>query len=180
MPPAQPVISSAIVTADIFGLKPGVSLKTARAALADAGLTNGVEQPNIIVYEARMLTTITQRQRLALVHEENRITTSALIIDFDDVGNLESMEQTFERVREALLQRYGSPTVTVEEGSFRENVVDDINAGRLIRIVEWHTPTGRLRFGIPRRLDRRVRMEVQHAHQFPPFRQTLWSLEQVR
>lgn len=180
LPPAQPVISSAIVAADILGLKPGVGLETARTALADAGITNGVEQSNVIVYEARMLTTITQRQRLALVHEENRITMSVLIIDFDDVGNLESMEQTFERVREALLQRYGSPTFTVEEGSFRENVVDDINAGRLIRIVEWHTPTGRLRFGIPRRLDRGVRMEVQHAHQFPPFRQTLWSLEQVR
>jgi len=96
------VISSAIVAADILGLKPGVGLETARTALADAGIINGVEQPNVIVYEARMLTTITQRQRLALVHEENRITTSALIIDFDDVGNLESLEQTFERVREAL------------------------------------------------------------------------------
>jgi hypothetical protein len=37
-----------------------------------------------------------------------------------------------------------------------------------------------VRFGVPRRLDRQVRMEVQIAQSFPDPTQTRWSIEELR
>ena len=55
-----------------------------------------------------------------------------------------------------------------------------MNADRFIRVVQWELPGGVLRFGIPRRLDRRVRMEIQYAARFADPLSTRWSIEAVR
>ena len=59
-------------------------------------------------------------------------------------------------------------------------LVRDINTKTLIRVMEWDTPTGIIRFGIPRRCDGQVRMEIQQRQSFPPPSETLWSIEAVR
>ncbi len=143
-------------------------------------IVGGVDQPGVVVYDARLLPEIDQRQRVALEHAGGEITVSALIIEFDNVGNRDTTARTFERVREALLLLFGSPSLTHERGAFTVNVANDVNSDQLVRIMEWSRPASVIRFGIPRRLDRQVRMEVQYAASFPPPSQTSWSVETVR
>jgi hypothetical protein len=104
----------------------------------------------------------------------------ALIINFDNVGDQDTVRQTFERVRQTLIRQLGNPTRTIREGAFTANLVADINNQRLVNFVEWETTSGTIRFGIPRRLDRRVRMEIQYARRLPQPSETLWSIEAIR
>lgn len=164
----------------LLHLSPGSDLERSLSRLAAAGIVGGAKQPGGVVYEVRVLEEIDQRQRLALLHEAGEITLAALIVEFEDVGNRDSVSQTFERVRRALLQRFGNPAFALEEGEFRASFAADVNSGRFVRIMEWPTESGWLRLGIPRRLDGQVRIEVQHARGFPPPGDTLWSLEAVR
>ena len=72
-----------------------------------------------------------QRQRLALVHEEGILQKAALIIEFGNVGNLDNMIQTYERVRKKLMDRYGNPSTFYERGEFSGNIATDINNGSI-------------------------------------------------
>lgn len=166
--------------ADLVGLAPGVALNEATDALARTGVTGGTAQAGLVVYEYALLGEIEQRQRLALLHDGGSLRGSALVIDLDDVGNVDSVAQTFERVRKALIDRYGPPASTFEEGEFTATLADDVNTQRFIRLTEWSTAAGVLRLGIPRRLDGQVRIEVQHQRGFAQPRETMWSIESVR
>lgn len=164
----------------IAGLAPGLTEDAVQLALSKAGIRGGVNYAGLIVYEYPLLADVFRRQRLALEFATGNLERSALVIDFDDVGNRDSVLQTFERIRQTLIRQLGNPTRTIEEGDFTANFINDVNAQRLIRIVEWTTASGTIRFGIPRRLDNQVRMEIQHARRFPQPRETLWSIEDIR
>lgn len=164
----------------LLHVPPGISLEDAVARLTAVGITGGVRQPGAIVYEARLLEEIDQRQRLALVHQADAVTVAALIVDFDDVGNRDTVLQNFERVRRALLERFGNAAFVLQEGDFSASFAADVNSGRFVRLMEWPTESGWVRLGIPRRLDQQVRIEVQHARRFPPPGERLWSVEAVR
>jgi hypothetical protein len=168
------------VQATIAGLAPGITEDKVQAALAQAGISGGVTQAGFVVYDTPLLTDVFRRQRLALEFASGSLERSALVIDFDNIGDRDSIRQTFERVRQTLIRQLGNPTRTIEEGDFKASFVADINAQRLIRIVEWTTSSGTIRFGIPRRLDSQVRMEIQHARRFPQPRETLWSVDDIR
>ncbi len=89
--------------------------------------------------------------------------------------------QTFERVRRALLNRFGNPSFTYDDSAFGPTFTADLAAGRFIRITEWTTQSGSvIRLGIPRRLDGIARIEIQHARRFPSPRDTNWGLDSVR
>ncbi len=176
-PPSGP---PPIVEVDLSELMPGSGIREVRERLAGAGIRGAAEQPGILIYETRLLEEIEQRQRLVLVHEAGRLKKSALIIEFDDVGRPEDMMETFERVRKLLIDRYGRPDNFFDRGEAGARLAEDINDSAFIRITEWHRPGGIIRFGIPRRRDREVRMEVQFAKEFPPVTETLWSIEAVR
>jgi len=165
---------------DMAELTPGAGMKTIKKRLARAGLTGAYERNNLVVYEAILLDEIDQRQRLVLIHKDGILQKAALIIEFDDVGNNSSVMRTFERVRKELLDRYGNPANFYEKGDFSADFADDVNGSAFIRMMEWTVPGGIIRYGIPRRLDGRVRMEVQFAGSFPPENDTLWSIERVR
>jgi hypothetical protein len=130
--------------------------------------------------EDSLLDEIDQRQRLVLIPDGGGLAKAALIVDFTDLTDPAGTARSFEKVQEALLIRYGRPSFNFERGDFTANLVDDINADRLIRITEWATNDGIIRLGIPRRLDGQVRIEAQHATAFPPPGNTRWSIEQVR
>jgi len=132
------------------------------------------------VYEYPLFKQILKRQRLGLRFSGGSLEESVLVIDFDNVGDRDSVEQTYERVRQELLRRYGPATRTYEQGRFTANFVADVNSQRLIRKVEWVTDAGILRFGIPRRLDGLVHMEIRHARRLPRPGETLWSVEEIR
>lgn len=166
--------------ASIAGLAPGLTEDAVQVALSKAGISGGISQAGYVVYEYPLLSEIFRRQRLVLQYSTGTLMRSALVVDFDDVGNRDSVLQTFERIRQTLIRELGNPTRTIEEGDFSASFVADVNAQRLVRIVEWTTSRGVIRFGIPRRLDNQVRMEIQHARRFPQPRETLWSIEEVR
>ena len=164
----------------LAGIAPGSDLDGALARLAEAGLRGETRQGDAVVYEQRLIDDLVERQRVAVEHGAGRVKRVALVIGLDDPNNASAVAQTFERVRKALLDRYGAPAFSLEEGAIAPTLVADLNAGRVIRVMEWQTSTGKLRLGIPRRLDGQVRIEVQHAANFGSPRDTLWSVEAVR
>jgi hypothetical protein len=168
------------VTVDLPQLAPGTRMADIKERLKTAGITGAIALPNLLIYEKRLLEEVDQRQRLALVHEAGSLKTAALIIEFEDIGRPDDLIQTFEQVRRILLNRYGRPTNIFDRGEVSPTLLDDIRNGGFIRITEWSRPEGIIRFGIPRRLDGQIRMEVQFAEEFPPVTDTLWSLEEVR
>lgn len=178
--PAAQLARGAVPGADPLNLAPALRWAEAQSTLQSSGITGGVRQGHSQVYEQRVLKSITQRQRLALEHDENTLWSSTAIIEFSDVGNVDSVTQTFERVRRELIERYGRPSTVYEVGEFEPGFVAAVNSRKLVRVMEWTTQDGVLRFGIPRRLDGQVRMEIQHRRSFPSPQDTLWSLEEVR
>jgi len=165
---------------DISRLVPGTGMDAAMKVLEEAGIRGPVEQGDMLIFETRYFGEIEQRQRLVLVREGGRLRKAAIIVDFQESGVPDGFMQTFERIRNLLIDRYGRPTNFYNKGEISPNLAGDINSGAFIRITEWSLPGGTLRFGIPRRLDGKIRMEVQFAREFPPVTYTLWSLEEVR
>ncbi len=173
-------VQSSEVSVSVAGLAPGASRADVEQALSANQIAAGYEQAGYQVYEYPLLSGVFQRQRLGLNYSAGRLASIVLVIDFDQVGDRNTVLQVFERVRESLIRQLGSPTRTIEEGVFAADFVQAVNDQRLIRIIEWETPTGTIRFGLPRRLDGQVRMEIQHARSFPQPGETLWSIEQLR
>ena len=174
------VATFAEANVSVSGLAPGFTEDQILAVLSREGIKGGSKQAGFVVYEHPLLSNIFQRQRLVLEYIAGSLVRSATIIDFDDIGDRNSALQTFERVRQELIKQLGNPTRTYQEGDFTANFAADVNNQNLIRISEWETERGTIRFGIPRRLDKQVRMEIQYARSFPPPRETLWSIEAVR
>ena len=165
---------------DVAAVVPGAELADVRARIAAAGYGEGLAGPGLVVHEAPLLDAVDLRQRLVVEHEAGRVRRAALVIDFDDPADTPGALRDLDRVRRVLLERYGPPAASYERGDIDEDLVDAVNDGRVLRVLEWETPQGRLRFGIPRRLDGAVRMELQHATGFPSPRETLWSVDALR
>jgi len=165
----------------LLDLVPGMPLDEAVRAAESWGLRKPTRLPTAVVFDTWLMTDVQQRQRVALVFDKSKtVTKAALIIDIEDAGEPETVRQLFEKVRSKLVRTFGQPVVLHEEGEFTPALLADLNMGRFIRLNEWETRSGVLRFGIPRRLDRTVRMEVQHARRFPALRQTQWSVQEVK
>jgi len=164
----------------LLALAPGGDAESAVRRLRDGGFAAISRQPGLVVAEARLLAEIEERQRLAIVEAAGRIERAGLVIAFDDVSSPQAVARAFERVRKALLDRLGAPAASFEEGAFDAGFVNALGAGRFVRVMEWQAGGGRLRFGIPRRLDGEPRMELQYAPAFGTPRDALWSLEALR
>jgi hypothetical protein len=181
--PGRPPLGPAPIGAalDLRELAPGRPLAALQGRLAAVGMRPSTSPaPGLLVYDYRVLEEITQRQRVVVRAAAGEIDATALLIDFESVGNADNVAQTFERVRQALIRRYGAPSSVFNRGEFRPGFVEDLQTEQFIRLSEWRVPEGVLRFGIPRRLDRLVRMEVQLARAFPAPTETRWSVEEVR
>lgn len=136
---------------------------------------------NVSVMEASIFNDIGQRQRLAYTEFAGTIKNSAHIIELEELGDSETVQQTFEQVRKLLISQYGSGFQVFERGNFKKDFRggDGLKDGKFVRTMEWQTDKGKIRFGIPRRLDGKVRLEVQHAKRFPGLADSNWSLESV-
>jgi hypothetical protein len=168
-------------TLDLREIAPGRPLAALEARFLALSLQPVTRPaPGLLVYDYRMLEEVTQRQRLGIQSAAGDIERAALVIEFEDVGAASTAQQTFERVRESLIRRYGQPASVFNRGEFRAALVEDVQSDQFIRLTEWRTPEGVVRFGVPRRLDRQVRMEVQIAQSFPDPTQTRWSIEELR
>jgi hypothetical protein len=134
----------------------------------------------VVIYEAPIIEIITERQRLALEHVRGRVRSASVIIDVDDTAMATEFARLYERAREHLLGRYGSPVRTLEEGAFEADMSGALSAGRFVRSAEWQTPEGVIRLGIPPRLDGVARIEIRYAGDLPGPREGSWSLDLVR
>lgn len=63
-------------------------------------------------------------------------------------------------------------------GKLGPGLAADIAQGRFRRMLEWRTESGRLRFGIPQRLDGLVRMELRHGADLSTGER--WGLDELR
>lgn len=165
---------------EIAAIAPGAPLAEVRARVFAAGYAAGTDGPGMVAWEAPLLDGVDLRQRLVVEHEVDSVTRTALIIDFVDPRDTAEAMRQYEQVRRVLLERYGAPANSFDSGEIGTDLVAAINDERVVRLLEWRTPSGWLRFGIPRRLDRGVRMELQHASRFPSPRDTLWSVSLLR
>lgn len=158
-------------------LQPGGLLSRATALLAEQGITGASDRSGVKVYESSLINEVIERQRVVLEHAGGKVKKAALVIDVTDTGSPRSVTQLYERTKQILVKQYGNPDNIVETGDFSSDIVGDINAERVIRVVEWKTANGILRYGMPRRLDGLIRIELQHAKSFPSPRNTLWSMD---
>jgi hypothetical protein len=165
---------------DIRNLAPGLKVKQARTFVTRTGLGEATEQGDLLLWYGRFLRDLEQDQRLVVRRDNGIVDRSALIIVFDDVGNPDTMQQTYELVLQNMLLRYGAPTNSYDRGDFSPNIDTDLATGSFVRAIEWQSKGGVLRFGIPRRLDGQLRMELQYGQRFEDPRSSLWSLEEVQ
>ncbi len=181
MPPdtSQVVTGTATTVADLLtAIHPGSDLSRDRAMVEQA-LGPARRIGPLLVYEGRLLDSIDLRQRFVLLSERGGVQGTALLIDFESVGDVDTVEQRFERVREILLRRYGPPDADYSRGEFGSSLAAELQSRRFIRAMEWRLPGGLLRFGIPRRLDGVVRMEAQFASSFTTPYDGDWSISEL-
>ncbi|NOX10071.1 MAG: hypothetical protein GXP22_11425 [Gammaproteobacteria bacterium] len=174
------VAPSSRLALDLTRLTPGMMEGEARKIAINSDLGKPTKQPGLLVWFNRIFRDLDQSQRLVIQLLNSELARSAIIIDFDDVGDSQSVEQTFERVRQQLLLRYGTPDSFFEQGDFTANIALELSSERFYRSMQWEIADGVLRFGIPRRLDGQVRMEIQFAREFPTIKESLWSLEELQ
>lgn len=181
--PVAPVPTSGDTRArelDLTQLVTGVRVADARAYVQGFGFERVEAAPSVDRYEDRFLHDLGERQRLFLLHGDGHLQRAALVVDAGTRGSAQDAETLLGRVLDRLNQRYGSPEMVVEEGDFGPNMVADLTNGRLIRTYQWKTPFGQLRLGIPRRLDRQIRIEIHHGRSLGAARDIDWSIETFR
>ncbi len=165
---------------DIAQITPGMEKAAALSLIADSGLGKASDQAGYLIWYAQIFRDISANQRLVLEMAGSRLNRSAIIFDIGIQNDVAGIRTMFERIRRQLLAVYGQPDDFFDQGDFGPNMGMELAAGRFIRVMEWKRDGGTLRFGIPRRLDNRVRMELQFSRNFPILKDTLWSLEQVQ
>ena len=164
-----------VTSADISSLTPGANLGQVIQVLEAAGFNYPNTPGNTLVFEQPVIDQIDLRQRLVIEHAYDRLTKSTLIIDFDDLRDSAAMQRQYLDVQKQLISQYGNPDTAYESGDFSGSSFRKINNGDLVRVMEWQTSRGVMRFGIPKRYDGKVRMELQHDETFPAISEPSWS-----
>jgi hypothetical protein len=173
-PVLPPVAASLPRSAALLArIVPGHDLAATRRALAASGFGEGIAGARVVTYETRLLEDVEERQQLMVAHYGGVVDRTVLAVALDGGDPA----RTYERVRRALLDAYGAPSTTFDEGQWSPGFARDVAAGRLVRITEWSTASGVLRLGIPRRLDGVARIEIHHARAFPSPRDPSWGVD---
>ncbi|WOJ97992.1 hypothetical protein R0137_05300 [Congregibacter brevis] len=161
-------------------LAPGQWLDQLSSKMVEANAPIPAIDQDTLIYELSVFDRVDQRQRLAVSYQAQLVDRVALIVDVERDGSPRRLEELYERMLEDLIQQYGRPQRSYSQGDFGTALTLALNTDRFQRIVEWDTVFGVLRYGIPRRMDGNVRIEVQHMPQRLAFSDTFWSMEQVR
>lgn len=142
------------------------------------GILGAPAQPwgDMAVFQKDYFADVSQRQRLILIRENNLLTRVALVIDVD--GSIPGQaEDILARARRNLIELFGTPAEVYDRGIAGSRLSEKVRAGLFVRNAEWQLDNGCLRLGLPRRLDGRLRVEVQLAENFPPIRDNSWATE---
>lgn len=165
---------------DLAVLPPGTPLDRALEKLATLNQGGGVVIGNNRVFEGRFIKGLGQRQRLVLENDGNRVLQSSIVIEFAPGSTANRRASEYARILEKITAHYGAPERSIDDGVFNDDLEQAVANGTFRRITEWRLQDGILRFGIPRRLDGVVRMELQYAQTHPNIAQSTWSVEEIR
>jgi len=162
---------------DISRITLGMPVADARALVSATGLGEPGNQAGFLIWYAQIFRDMNENQRLVLDVQQQHLLRSSVVIDFLNPDDSAGIRMAFERMRRQLLAVYGQPDAFFDQGDFGSSLATELAAGHFIRVMEWKRDGGTLRFGIPRRLDGTIRMELQFANTFPGLKDTLWSME---
>lgn len=165
---------------DIAALRPGLQAADVTARLVADGLSSPSRVGDNLVYEIVAFPRLANRQRLVVSTRAGRLRRAIVIVDLDDTGSRDSVARILDRVRDQLSRTLGQPEIAYEEGTFSRDPFADINSGRVVRAYEWRGEGDTIRLGIPRRADRKVRIEIHHASSLPSPDDQFWSVNVVR
>lgn len=164
----------------VYELSPYASMNTVERRLQQSQLLTAVHQAGADIYEVPLLDDLDLRQRLALFHNTVYLEQSALLVDFTDSSDITQMSAEYDKAREVALNHYGPPDTVIEQGAFSALIQEELTTGQFVRVMEWKTKNGYMRFGIPKRSDGLLRMELVHAHEFTPIEHNDWGLLEIR
>ena len=154
----------------------GLTVGEAKERLTAEGFGDATPIGNLLVYDARVLTEVPLRQRLVIETANGFVESTTLLVDFDSTAAGSALAQQYETARAALLDRYGAPTRSFDQGSFAADAAAALSSSRVVRLSEWDLGAGVLRLGIPVRLDGVVRIEARYGDALPSA-QTRWGLD---
>jgi hypothetical protein len=138
--------------------------------LADAGWSKAGSVGLHQLYEGRFFSDIAVRQVLALETRAHVLKTADVMFMIEQT-QAQAVERLYQQLLDKLLKVYGNPTREFSRGAFTQNWRASLNDNELIRIVEWQTDNGILRFGLPRPKTGQLRFELQ----LRPFERSLES-----
>jgi len=151
----------------------GAPVEQAAAALAEERVRGGQRFGDGYFYETPVFERVFARQRLLLEGRGGNLHRVAAIVE---PSFADEIQKTFDDVFGVLLSRHGRPDLDRNRGQFSRNLAIDLETGRFRRLFEWRTGGGQLRFGIPRRLDRRLRVEVHFAKRLGVTTESDWGV----
>lgn len=161
-------------------LAPGQWLGELTGKMLEANAPPPAIDQSTLVYELSLFDRVDQRQRLAVSYNLQLVDRVAFIVDVEQDGSPRGLQELYERMLEDLIKHYGRPQRSYDQGDFGANVALALNSDRFQRIVEWDSYFGVIRYGIPRRMDGELRIELQHMPHQLALSDTFWSLEEVR
>lgn len=147
--------------------------------LSAGGLITGnpIKSSFGLVYHTRLLDDIENNQRFVVSSSNGVVIGTALIVDFGLGMSGREAGQLYEDIEDQLIQLFGSPFKRAATGEFTRSWVSDVNSEALVRDVTWRVAGDIVRFGIPKRLDGFVRLEIQVSSFPPDDNDPYWSLE---
>ena len=167
-------------TSLLFSFSPGLVAGDIQERLNSQNIGMGITQGQNTVFEHTAFSKIDSRQRLVLNTLGNQLNFSAWIIDFADPSNSREIQRDYNDVLEQLIRLLGSPHRSYSEGEFDQNVAEALLANELLHINEWQFANAVVRFGIPPRLDRGVRMEIHYSASRLPGLEELWGVNNIQ
>lgn len=130
------------------------------------------------LYEGKLLPEIINRQVVALNTDSGGVIKSVSIL-IPASANPNRTQVLYQKVLDNLLTIYGSPSLNIERGQFSSQWLAELQSNKFSRIIEWTTPGGIIRFGIPRPKTGTPRIEIQLRKQQPLADSNNWGLPVV-
>lgn len=176
---SRPIVGGEKVSLASFGYLDDLQLNrfyddSLDAALVKAGWSGSGNSGRYSLYEGKLLQTIDQRQVLVLGMNGAAVSDAGLLIALP--SDSASALRLYRKVLDELLKTYGSPSRERRLGDFDAGWQIAVNRDELIRIVEWQTRSGILRFGIPRPRVGGIRLELQLRDHHSTVDSTDWGL----
>lgn len=148
------------------------------AKLSGAG-RKGSMQGDAYVVQGSLFERISLRQRTFYQFDGSELARLGVVFD-PETENAGSLSRDYRAIFSELVRKYGKPTTSYEDGEFSTTLAEDLVNGRFRRMHEWVMADRIFRFGIPRRLDNRIRFEFVGASAHPSPSNPVWGFSDIQ